>query len=101
MPTAPVPTTVKATLAKWQPGDMTVTLDGSDTRTTYLLVAENWYPDWQATVDGKATPTLRADGALLSVALPPGAREVALTFDVPQYHTGRMIMLVCCLESAG
>jgi hypothetical protein len=98
---APAPATVKATLAKWQPGAMTVKLDGSDTRTTYLMVAENWYPDWHATIDGKAAPTLRADGALLSVALPPGAREVELVFDVKEYHTGRLLTIISLLISAG
>jgi hypothetical protein len=100
-PTAPAAATVKATLAKWQPGAMTVKLDGSDTRTTYLLVAENWYPDWRAVVDGKLAPTMRADGALLSVALPPGAKQVELVFDVKEYHTGRMITLLCLLGAAG
>jgi hypothetical protein len=99
--TAPAPATVKASLAKWQPGAMTVKLDGSDARTTYLLVAENWYPDWQATVDGKPAKTMRADGALLSVALPPGTREVTFTYDVPEYHTGKMITLLSLLGVLG
>lgn len=92
MPT-PEPTSVKATLAKWEPGAMTVTLANSDTRTTYLIVAENWYPDWHAKIDGVAAPTHRADGALLSVELPPGAKEVTLNFDVDTYHTGKLITL--------
>lgn len=98
---APAPVAVKASLAKWQPGAMTVKLDGSDARTTYLLVAENWYPDWQATVDGKPAKAMRADGALLSVALPPGTREVTFTYDVPEYHTGKMITLLSLLGVLG
>ena len=54
---APAPAAVQASLARWQPGDMTVKLEGSDTRTTFLVVAENWYPDWRVTVDGK--PAIR------------------------------------------
>jgi hypothetical protein len=99
--TMPLPATTVATLASWEPGAMTVKLTGSDTRTTYLMVAENWYPDWHATIDGKVAPTHRADGALLSVELPPGAREVTLKFDVDAYHTGKLVALLALLMTAG
>ena len=97
----PAPTTVTAALASWEPGAMTVRLSGSDPRTTYLLVAENWYPDWHATIDGRPAPTHRADGALLSVELPPGAKEVTLKFDVQAYHTGRLVSIGALLLVAG
>ena len=80
---------------------MTIDITGEATTTNYLLVAENWYPDWQATVDGSAAPTWRANGAMLSVALPPGAHQVTLRFDMPSYHTGRRLMLVSLLLSLG
>lgn len=98
---APAPTQVKAALAQWRPGAMTVKLDGMDMRTTYLLVAENWYPDWKATVDGKPAPTHRADGALLSVALPPGAREVTLTYDSTLYHQMMWVSWASALLALG
>jgi hypothetical protein len=100
MPT-PEATPIIASLTSWQPGAMTVKLDGTDTRTTYLLVAENWYPDWHATIDGKPAPAYRADGALLSVELPPGAKEVTLNFDVATYHTGKMISLIALVLTVG
>jgi hypothetical protein len=100
MPT-PEPTPVTASLTSWQPGAMTVKIDGSDTRTTYLLVAENWYPDWHVLIDDKPAPAHRADGALLSVELPPGAKEVTLNFDVAAYHTGKMVSLVALLLTVG
>lgn len=99
--TTPAPTTVTATLATWEPGAMTVHLSGSDTRPTYLLVAENWYPDWHAKIDGHDAPTHRADGALLSVELPPGAKEVSLLFDVHAYHVGKLVSLAALLLTAG
>ncbi|MDB4967083.1 MAG: hypothetical protein JWN44_2772 [Myxococcales bacterium] len=45
-----------------------------------LRVAEVWHPGWHATVDGVARPIERVDGALLGVAVPPGARRVELRF---------------------
>ena len=97
----PAPTGVKAELTTWRPGAMRVKLTGSDTRTTYLLVAENWYPDWKATIDGKPVQTHRADFALLSVALPPGAREVTFTYDSTQYHQMMWVSWASALIALG
>jgi hypothetical protein len=97
----PDTTAVRATLAEWRPGRMRVTLVGTDTATRYLLVSETWYKDWRALVDGRPAPVLRGDHALITVALPPGAREVALEFASPQYALGRAISLVALLGIAG
>lgn len=91
----PVPVT--AELAEWAPGRMRITLQGSAPSEAYLLVSETWYPDWQAAVDGKAAPVLRGDNALITVALPPGAREVVLGFQDPQYGKGRLITIASLL----
>jgi hypothetical protein len=93
-PTIPEPTTVSARVTEWRPGAMTIAVDGTAPTNTYLLIAENWYPDWHATVDGEVAPTHRANGAMLSVVLPSGAREVKLTFAMASYRTGRTITMV-------
>jgi len=90
----PDPSPVSPTLAQWEPGSMRVELDGAVDRPQYLLVAETWYPDWHATVDGVPTAVLRGQGALLSVELPPGASEVELTFRTSGYRTGAVISLL-------
>jgi uncharacterized membrane protein YfhO len=76
---------------------MRVTLSGSAAAPTYLVVGENWYPDWHATVDGKAVPVHRADYALLSVVVPPGAREVRLWFASTAYPRGKMVTALALL----
>lgn len=90
---------VKADVARWAPGKMTINLTGSDSKPSYLLVAENWYPDWHAIVDGKPAPVLPGDNTLLSVALPSGARQVDLTFDSPTYRKGKLVSLVALLAA--
>jgi Bacterial membrane protein YfhO len=92
---------VRAKLAEWRPGSMRVALTGSDTATRYLLVSETWYKDWHAVVDGRPAPVLRGDHALITVALPPGAREVTLAFDSPEYARGKLISLVAFLAIVG
>ncbi len=97
----PDTTSVRARLAEWRPGSMRVTLTGSDPATRYLLVSETWYKDWHARVDGRPAPVLRGDDALITVALPPGAHEVTLDFDSPEYARGKVISLVALLAIVG
>jgi hypothetical protein len=94
-------TALTATLESWLEGEMRISISGSDERTRYLLVAENWHPGWQAMIDGVPTSTHRANHALLSVALPPGARQVELKFVTPGYSTGKGITAVSTLAALG
>ena len=91
---------IAATVADWAPGRMRVTLSGRPPHRRTSLVGENWYPDWHATVDGKPAPVLRADYTLLSVVLPPGAREVRLWFASAAYARGKLVTAVALLVDA-
>ena len=90
-------TKVQASLAEWMPGRMRITLEGSEQRPLYLLVGETWYPDWHAEVDGRAAAVHRGDHALLAIELPPGAREVRLSFASADYARGKLVSLSALL----
>lgn len=45
-----------------------------------LRLADLWYPDWTATVDGKPAEILRADHALRAVVVPAGEHVVEFRF---------------------
>ncbi len=92
---------VKATVTAWEPGRMTIALEGSVPERSWLLVSETWYKDWRATVDGQSTPVYRGDHAAISLELPSGAKEVQLWFASPTYVKGRAISLVALLLTAG
>jgi hypothetical protein len=49
-------------------------------RPALLIVTDNFFPAWQATVDGAPTPILRADHTFRAVPVPAGEHEVALTY---------------------
>ena len=94
----PFPTSnVTATVSSWTAGRMSIALTGADTMPTHLLVSENWYPDWHATIDGKPGVVRRADNTLLSVDLPAGAKQVDFVFDSPAYAKGKMVSLLALL----
>ncbi len=55
-----------------------------------LVVADNWYPAWKATVDGVEAPVLRAYHTLRAVPLGPGRHEVVLWYDAGMLRTGML-----------
>jgi hypothetical protein len=90
----PPPAAATARVAAWEPGKFSISIEGRDERPLYLVVAENWYKDWRATIDGAPAPVLRAQHTLLSVVVPPGAKGVAFEFRSPEYVRGRLITLL-------
>lgn len=97
----PPPSPVKATVAAWEPGRMIIDLDPAPAQLAFLVVSENWYPDWRATVDGTPAQTLRGDGSLITVPLAAGARRVELEFRSDAYARGKLITIVAILALLG
>ena len=95
------PSPVSATLAEWGPGRMRIHLAGSAPKDSYLLVSENWYLGWKATVDGKPVPVHRGDNTLITVVLPPGAKEVSLAYHDATYVKGKWITAFSTLAALG
>ena len=93
----PEPSSSKAAIAAWTPGRMSLTLEPAPSAPAYVLVAENWYKDWRATVDDAPAPVYRGDQALITVPVPAGARRVELRFAAADYRTGRTVTLVSLL----
>ncbi|MGH7701098.1 MAG: hypothetical protein ACREMJ_11355, partial [Gemmatimonadales bacterium] len=90
----PEPSPSRAVVTEWVPGAMTVTLDPAPERPSYLLVAENWYPDWEAVVDGAPAHVVRGNHTLITVPLRAGARTVRLEFRSAEYQQGSVISLL-------
>jgi len=98
---APFPPAVAtARVTDWRPGSITVVLTGAEAAPSHLLVAENWYPDWRADVDGRRGVVRRIDHTLLGVDLPPGSREVRLWFESSAYAKGKVVSVVALLLAA-
>lgn len=58
-----------------------------------LRLADLWYPDWRATVDGKPTEIYRADHLLRAVVVPAGTHTVEFRYESASVRTGMMLTL--------
>lgn len=96
----PQPLELPVEVASYAPGEIALRLSAPAPAGAALVVSENYYPGWSATVDGQPAEVSRADYTLIGVPLPEGAREVTLSFDSAPYETGKGITLVAVLLSA-
>ena len=90
----PAPLGIGVTTVRYDPGHMTFRLDRPAPDGASLIVSENYYPGWQATVDGKAVPLGRADYTLIGVPLPAGATTVDVEFHNPVFGWSATLTLV-------
>jgi len=72
----------------------TVTVHARLDRPGYLVLADQSYPGWQVTVDGRPARLLRVDYLLRGVQLMPGAHEVRFVFRPESFRIGAVVSLV-------
>ena len=96
----PPPVDIPVSVREVRPGHLQLQLARPTTDSAYVFVAENYFPDWHATVDGRSAPVVRAQVSLMAVPLPPGAQRVELQFRSASYALGRTITLVTLLAVA-
>jgi hypothetical protein len=89
--TLPAPLGIVTTVSHYEPGRVQIDLSAPAPQGASLVVSENFYPGWTATVDGKPARMGRADYTLIGVELPQGARKVELNFTSESYERGKVI----------
>lgn len=90
----PAPTGIGVHTVSYAPGHIVLELAKPAPAGSALVVSENYYPGWSATVGGKDAPVVRTDYSLIGVVLPTGATHVDLTFSSPAYQRGKALTLV-------
>jgi hypothetical protein len=68
-----------ATINRYEAQDVSVSVAPSNPG-GLLVLSDQWYPGWTATVDGKPAAILRGDVALRAVALSPGAHRIRFRY---------------------
>ncbi len=87
--TADVPGGNYASVTKDDPNRRELTVFGDTS--SILVLSENHYPGWQATVDGKAVETLRVNYNLRGVVLGPGKHIVEFVYRPKSVLIGLLI----------
>ena len=66
-----------------------------------LVLSQAYSPGWQASVDGRAAPVVRADGLVQGIPVPAGARSVSLSYHAPGLRLGFAVTLVALAMALG
>ncbi|MFL5384710.1 MAG: YfhO family protein [Longimicrobiaceae bacterium] len=85
-----------ARVLRHEPGRVDVRVQAS--RAAFLVLADNYYPGWRATVDGRATPVYLANHTFRGVAVPAGSHLVSFRFEPGDLFTG--LYLSCAAAGA-
>jgi len=63
----------------------------------YVVLADNFYAGWQATIDGEKTPIYRANSVSRAVQVPAGTHTIQFTFLPLDFLFGAMVSLATLL----
>ncbi len=76
-------------------GDDRLVVATTADRPALLVLAENWYPGWVATVDGVETPLVRVNHTFQGVVVDAGEHTVEAVFRPRSLYRGLTIYLIC------
>jgi hypothetical protein len=79
-----------ATITQYRPNDVEITTSGSG----MLTLSDQYYPGWQATIDGQPTTIYRADTIFRSVCVPDGNHVVHFAYHPTSIVIGMVISAV-------
>jgi hypothetical protein len=81
----------QAEITRYEPNRIEVR--ARNAATSILVLSENHYSGWRASVDGRAVETMRVDYNLRGVLLPPGDHQVRFVYHPKSVYLGLMISL--------
>jgi hypothetical protein len=65
----------------------------------FLVLADNWHPDWRAFVDGKPGKLYRADYIFRAVYVPVGKHEIVFAYISKGFNTGKVVTLLSLIAA--
>jgi hypothetical protein len=73
----------------YTPGHIVLNVDAS--RPSLLVVAESYYPGWDATLDGRPVPILRANYLSQGIVVPVGKHTVEMKYEPASFRNGLIL----------
>ena len=89
----------RVTITRYEPERVELAVQAD--RPGYLVLTDSWYPGWNAAVDGRATPILRADVLFRAIQIEPGNHTVVFEYQPQSFVLGATISIISFLALAG
>jgi hypothetical protein len=83
-----------ASLLKSHFGTQNVDIEIEAGAPSLVVVAQTWYHNWRAEVDGKPAPLLRANHAFQAIEIPEGRHRVQLIYRDRAFEIGAVVSLL-------
>ena len=90
----PEPLRITPKVTRYDPGHIAMELSAPAPAGSALVVSENYFPGWRATVDGQTASVVRTDYNLIGVPLAAGTSRISLDFTDAAYQRGKVVSLV-------
>lgn len=71
-----------------------VTVETTGTEEAWMVLSDNYYPGWRATIDGAATEIFQANATMRAVKVPAGRHMVSFVFAPPIFTASFIVSLV-------
>lgn len=78
-----------------------MTFEVTSDRPALLIVADNWFPAWRASIEGEDVEVLRAYHTLRAVPVPAGTSTVEMWYESDLLQRSRWLSIVVLLALAG
>jgi hypothetical protein len=78
-------------------GNQTVDIEVEAAEPSFVVVAQTYYHDWRAEIDGQPAPLLRADVAFQAVHVPAGGHKIHLFYRDRAFEIGAAISIAAWL----
>ena len=87
----------RATITKYKPNEIVCRVESA--HPGFLVLADNWHPDWQAFVDGENSKVFIANHTFRAIYIPAGNHDVVFKYISRHYNTGLMITICAVIVS--
>ncbi|UCG93004.1 MAG: hypothetical protein JSV97_04670, partial [candidate division WOR-3 bacterium] len=67
----------------------------------FLVLADNWHPDWKVFIDGEESVLFRANHTFRAVYLTPGEHEVVFAYISSYFNVGKIISIIVLVLTIG
>ena len=81
--------------------DSAIELRTQSSGTSFLIVADSWYPGWEAAIDGRPSRLFPTDAAFRGILVPAGEHHVAMQFVPRILYLPAMVSLLAFLAAVG